>query len=149
MSDPLRSILVIAAGMLVISVVAATFVLIAAPDDAETYDPGTPEHTVREYVQAVRDRDVDRAYEMLSPSAQRDVSEADLRDYMRFNYMQEPEWRIRLTGVDVSDDRATVELTLEYSGGGPFGLDRLRRREVVPVVRDDAEWKVDDPFIGW
>jgi type II secretory pathway component PulL len=149
MSGSVRHLIYIVAAIIVLSAVSVAVALIATSDEAERYEAGSPEFAVQGYIQAVRDRDVDEAYEMLSSSAKRDVSRSEMRDYVRYSYMQDADWRIRLTGSNVTGERATVELTVEYRGGGPLDLNRYTRKETVPLVREDGEWKIDEPYIGW
>jgi hypothetical protein len=149
MSGPLRPLIFIAASIIVLSAVSVAIALFAASDEPQTFAAGSPEFAVQRYIEAVQDREVDAAYEMLSESAQRDISRSELRDFIRYSYIQDPDWRIRLTDVNVTGDRATVELTVEYTGGGPLDLNRYSERQNIPLVLEDGEWKIDEPFLGW
>ena len=139
----------IAGSIILLSAVSVAIALFAASDEPETYAAGTPEFAIQQYIETVRDRDVDAAYEMLSSNAQRDVSRSELRDFIRHSFLHDPDRRVRLTDVTVSGDRATVELTTEYTGGGPLDLNRYTEKHIIPLVLEEREWKIDDPFIGW
>jgi hypothetical protein len=149
-SSPLRSILPIAGALAALVVIAVIVALVASPDEPETFAAGSPERAVQDYIEALRDFDVDRAYGMLSEQARADVSRSDFRMYVRYSCVQQSHCRVRLADVSVDGDRATVQVALEHSGGGPLDLNRYTERITIPLVREDGTWKIDDPHaFGW
>lgn len=145
MSGPLRSILPIAAGLIVIVVAAVAVALLAAPDEAVEFPQDSPEGTVQRFLRAIQDRNIEDAYEMLSSSVREDVSRDEFRRFAGFGRDDEL-GRIRVDDVDVRDDRATVELTIERVRGEGIELDRVSFQRSVPLVREEDAWRIDDAY---
>lgn len=146
MSGPLRSIILIALVLVAVVVVAGGVALMASPGEAEPFPSDSPEGAVQRYLRAVQDRDIDRAYEMLSSSAREETSREEFRRATRFDVPSDRVRRVRLDYVESSDDRALVQLTVEQVTGNGINFERYSYRYSVPLVREDGDWKIDDPF---
>jgi hypothetical protein len=147
MSGPLRSILIIAGTLAVLGAAAVVAVLVASPAEPSEFEPGTPEAVVQEYINALQERDIERAYDLLSENARDDVSREDFRSYTRPWQSPNTMQRIRLTDVDVRNDRATVTVTVETTTGTGINVSRYSYQQTVPLVREDGEWRIDDPYL--
>lgn len=148
MSAPFRSIVPAVAVLIILASAAVAVALIAAPDDVEQFPADTPEGTVQRYMQALQDRDFDRAYEMLSDRARTSMSMEQFRISQGVQPDGESNRRIRVESVDIDGDRATVRLSIEQFRGTGLDFARDSYQRTVPVVMEDGEWKIDDAFIG-
>jgi hypothetical protein len=146
MTGPVRSIVPIVVILLVVVIVAVVVALVAAPDEAEQYPADSPEGTVQRYIQALQERDFDRAHDMLSERAQERTTSEDLRNWARFDTYDEGTRRVRLLEVDVDGDRATVRIEFEHTSGSGLDFSRYTVRRTVPLVMEDVDWKIDDPL---
>jgi hypothetical protein len=70
-----------------------------ADQEPEAFEPGTPEAAVQEYIQALNERDIELAYDMLSESAREDLSREEFRDATRPWRSPDESRRIRLTAM--------------------------------------------------
>lgn len=146
MSGPLRSIIPIALVLVAVVAVSGAVALMASRGGAEPYPGDSPEGTVQRYLQALQDRDLDRAYGMLSSRAQDETSREEFRRVTRFDIPTDRIRRVRLDYVETEEDRSLVQLTTEQVSGNGINFERYSYQFSVPLVREDGDWKIDDPF---
>ncbi len=104
-------------------------------------DPNSPEGVVQRYAQAMIDEDRDAAHELL---ADRDCT---FEEYFYF----ERDMRVTLGDVEITDNRARVEVTVSWPSGEPI-LDPYgsSERNVFFLVPVDGEWRIDQaPWPFW
>ena len=148
---PDRSLLVIGGGVVVLVVAAVITVALLGSRDAQPFPPDTPEGVVQRHLAAVEDEDHEAAWAYLSAAVQSDLS---LDEYRRASRDYGSYWagsrRVLFDRSEVDGDRARVWLTVEeYYDGGPFsGTNAYRSPREIALVREDGEWRIDDPIIG-
>jgi hypothetical protein len=154
-----RSVLTISLGLGLLIVGCVTIILLTADRQVgpPTFPPQTPEGTVQRYVHALEDQDNETAYSYFSGAVQEDLSERDFTDRSSFTAplagfgFPGAERRVRLLGVDLRGDRATVTLEIEeyFEGGfGPFGPGEFSYERPIRVALEDGEWKIDQALYG-
>lgn len=126
---------VVAAAAVVLA--AATIVAIAVRAPSE-FDQGTPEAVAQGYVQAVIDGDALEAIDHLSTGLRERCTVGELRSA----YVPES-LRVRLTGVDVLDDRAEVDLAVEEGTGAGLG-DGYGYEVTLFMERADRSWVISE-----
>jgi len=146
---------VIGALVLCVIALASVFVTRAAPPP----DPTTPEGVVAEYILAVRDRDADRAWELLTPTANVGfptappgvaASPTTSRDAFRQQVANMPrssdrQPRIRILDTTITGDTARVDVEVTTtSGGAPlFGGGENSQSFTFTLMRSDGTWRID------
>ncbi len=126
------------AGLLVLVTV---IILVREP---ASFEPGTPEATVQDYVGAILDDDQETAWALLTPRLQTrcDVDEIDTR------YRRGDRGRIVLVESRQRDDTATVELEFNAAyGDDPFYVYESSYSESFRLRRVEGEWRISD--IPW
>ncbi len=121
------------------AIVAAVIVALVA-GGARTFPPGTPEHAVQGYLQAVAREDATAAFAYLS---------ADLRqacgDYSReaITNRGDSGLRVTLDGTTIRDDgTALVRVRiLESYGGSPFGASESTMSMSFELRQEDGDWR--------
>lgn len=146
-----RSLLVIAAGILGLTALAVLIVVLAGSGGRQTFEPGSPQAAMQDYLDAWEDEDYERAYGHLSAGARDDVSLAEYRGAATNYYGggDGPRRAVYIDRVSGDGDRVRVELTVEeYHGGGGLGGGGAHRspREVT-MVHEDGAWRIDEPLI--
>lgn len=121
---------------LVVAVIAviSLIVVLAGRQPTTQLDEGSPEAAVQQYLQAVSDRDFDRALEFLSED-----SKCTIEDFDRA-YIQES-LRIGLSESSGNPTTAVVTVSIQSSNGDPFGGTYTEERN-FRLVNTDGEWKI-------
>lgn len=148
---PDRSLLAIGGGIAVLVVVAVIAVVVLGSRDAPAFSADTPEGVVQRHLAAVEGEDYETAWGYLSEAVRSDVSVEEYRRAARdYGYWGIGSRRVLFDRSEVDGDRARVWLTVEeYYDGGPFGGgDTYRSTREIALVREDGEWRIDDPLIG-
>lgn len=116
----------------VIVVVAGIVALAGA--GPEPLDPTTPQGTAQRYAQAVLDNDR-AAIEalMISENCQN-----------QGQFFGDDTVRVRLVDTRVTGDRATVDIEISHSGGGPLSGYDYREQAQIFLEQTDAGWGVAD-----
>ncbi len=136
-------VLAVAAVLLAVSVA----ILGGDQGDAE-YAPGSPEAAFQDYVRAWDSGDIDGAWAALSDEAHDRVDEREYRDAARWR--DEETARIWIDRVTGSGDRVTLHVTIETGyGPGLLGPDRYLDQTRVALVREDDQWRIATPLIGY
>lgn len=144
MGKPERAILAIGGGVLALVLVAVAVVLLLGSPDVDRFPPDTPPGTVQRYLNALQDRDYDTAESLLSARVRREFSENEFRR-VAFCPPQDDR-RVRVLHADESESRATVTLSIEQISGSGLHFERYSYEMVASLVREDGEWKIDDPY---
>lgn len=144
-----RFLLAILVGLAVLAVVAIVAVVIAPPE-ATYLEESTPAAVVHNYVLALQNGDLDRAYNYLA-----DLPGKPTRSAFGSNYVVIGAATSRATlqiGDTVIDgDGATVDLTVSTGYGGILFLDLpYAAPSAARLVREGGEWRlIEMPYQWW
>lgn len=148
MQRPDRGVLIIGltlVGLIVLAVLAA---LLVGEPQAEEFAEGTPPRAIQDYLRAVRERDAERAYDFFSSDAQRRMSFRDFSSNISGYGMSAENTRIRLEDSDIAGDRATLTLEIQqFNDASLFDSNRYEYERTIVLVREDGEWKIDEPYL--
>ena len=132
---------------MVIVVIAAVLFVAAGDREDAAYAPGSPEAAYQAYLRAWEAGDVDTAWASLTSQAQDRVDEYEFRAAARWR--DEERVRIWIDDVDTTAERATLHVTIETTYDGLLGPDHDRHDAWVRLVREDGEWRIASPLIGY
>jgi ketosteroid isomerase-like protein len=142
---PERSLVLIAGLTAVLVVVTIVLAFTLGDREPTTFDPGTPERTVQDYLQALDDGDFEAAYALLSSDYQRTVSLSDFLERERFQFRSEyGADRVTIDDVDVNGETARLRLQLRYVTSDGDGYER---QEDVALVRENGAWRLRNPLL--
>lgn len=149
---PGRGLLLIAAGALLLAVVAIALVL-ARGDRQATYPPGSPEAAYQAVLTAWAAGDRDAVYDALSSTVQASWTREQYRGETSMRYVGGEDAAVSIERATVDGDRATLRVAVEriYRAG----LQDTRSRNVfeVRLVREAGVWRIDQrmtsPTEGW
>lgn len=145
MGKPERSILTIGGGVLAVTVVAVAVMLAFGSPEVEQFPPDSPAGTVQRYLNALRARDYDTAESLHSERVKRELS-GDT--YWRTSHCPPQDGRrVRVIQTNESGDRATVVLKIEQVSGSGLSFDRYSYEQSVALVRENDDWKIDEPYL--
>lgn len=132
---PERLLVVIVAGIVVLAAIAG---VVAALRPVGDFEPGTPEATVQDYIQAVMDGDTESAAGLFASGSSCDADDID-RD------RTDQPARVGLRSTDVEDGTAQVEVEIVFSSaGGPFDTYEYSQEETFELVREGDRWLITD-----
>lgn len=118
----------------VIALIAVTaLVFIASRSDTTQFESGSPEATVQSYLQAMVDRDNDRALSYFASDTKCDSSDLD-RQYVS------PDLTVDLMDSKVTADRAQVKIRIRYSNDDLFG--GWSEDHTIGLSRIAGTWKI-------
>lgn len=140
--SPDRTLIGAVAAVAIIVVVAIAVVLTG--DRVVELDPSSPEGVVQQYMNFVLDGDEEEALALTTFA-----DEECTRVRAEITY-QEETVRIVLGDVDVSGDRADVDVTVTRSDGDPLSGYEWSEHVTFELERVDGEWKIDEvpwPFV--
>lgn len=141
---PERSLVLIAG--ITAALVVVTIVLAFTLGDREptTFDPGTPERAVQDYIQALHKGDFEAAYALLAADYQRTVSLSDFLERERFQFRSEfAADRVTIDDVNISGETARLRLQLRYISDDGDGYES---KTSVLLVREDGAWRLRNPL---
>jgi hypothetical protein len=144
MGKPERAILAIGGGVLAVVILAVVLVLTIGSPQVEQFPPDTPAGTVQRYLGALRVRDYDTAESLLSSRVLSQFQDDEFRRVM-FCPPQDGR-RVRALATNEIETRATITLSIEQISGSGFRFERYSYEQTVALVREDGEWKIDDPY---
>lgn len=127
-----RPTMVVAAAVSVVALAAIVVLVFAIGRDVTTYEEGTPERVVQQYLTATFDGDFDRAASFIDPTGQCDADDLD-RAYI------DGDARIGLVESVVEGDRARVRVDVEFPSGGPLG-GVYSEDHTLRLVRTSGSW---------
>lgn len=123
-------------GMLVIA--AAVVAVVRQP---ASFEPGTPEAVVQQYLEAVIAEEPEAAWALLTPRLQARCTVDDLE---RRSYRRD-RGRIVLVDSSVRDETARIQLkfTAAFSDGA-FGIDEYSHQERFDLRLVDGKWRISE-----
>ena len=116
-----------------IVVLIAALVFIASRGGSSRFDAGSPEATVQSYLQAMVDRDNDRALIYFEPETKCDASDLD-RQYLS------PDLTADLLDSSITGDRAQVKIRIRYADNDLFG--GWSEDHSIGLTRISGMWKI-------
>ncbi len=136
-----RSVLGLLAGSVVLLVVGVVVAIATTRQPAASYQPGSPEATVAEFVRLIEDGELDEAYELTAiPGLSRE------RFQEQFNYRSETSRRVTLVRSDVEGEEATVVVDITtFSSGDTLGGSDYSYRETYRLRRESGRWLITSP----
>lgn len=120
-------------------------VVVALVRDPVQLDPGTPNGTVQEYLQAISDDDYETAFELLHPEDFDGCVPGDIERHVSDEpFTASLESRV----VDPMDDqeRVIVNVRIRFGTGGPFGSGWETFESFELVSEDDFWWITGEPW---
>jgi hypothetical protein len=143
-----RSLIYVALGVVALTVVTILVVLLAGDRSATQFAAGSPEGTLQRYLAAYDDGDLEAAHAYFSA----DVREAmDLEAYQRAvdasGIGVEPNRSVLFDRTDGEGDAVEVHLIVEEFYGDGLSGDTYRSPRDVRLVREDGEWRIDQPLV--
>jgi hypothetical protein len=139
---------IVGAISLVALIVVALVVLGREAGPVARFPIDTPEGTLQAYLEARDAGDAEAAWGYLSAQARRDTPFPAFEEQLR--YAGEERSLVTLDEVRLSDGRATVRVTVTSIGEpGLFDRGRWSTVVIVRLVREDGQWRVDDPWFEW
>jgi hypothetical protein len=147
-----RSVLYIGVGVLGVVVLGAAVVLLAEGRRPASFEPGTPQAAMQEYLAAWQDDDYEAAYQYFSDQIKADTSleeyESLVRNFGDPNGYQSNE-AIYIDKADGDEEEVTLYLTVEqFYGGDGLGGGSYRSQRTVRMIHQAGGWKVDEPLMG-
>lgn len=127
---PHRVLAGLVAAVVILAVVVAVLNETRSP---MTVEPGSPEATVQEYVEAVLDRDHDRAAAYLDPGGACDIEDLDNQNYV------DRDARVELVDSIVRSGAARVIVRITTPSGGPVP-NFLDEEVTFRLSQDDGSW---------
>jgi ketosteroid isomerase-like protein len=104
-------------------------------------EPDEPAATVRDFLVAVEQRDVDGLRAAVAPDLRQACSAEELRRATRDR--PDAEVRTTLVATELVGDRAEVEVRrTEHRGEPPLGRGEIERTEVFELTRDGDDWLI-------
>jgi hypothetical protein len=147
-----RSVLYIGIGVLAVAALGAAVVLLAEGRRPASFEPGTPQAAMQEYLAAWQDDDYEAAYRSFSDEIRADTSleeyESQLRNFGD-PYGPESDVAVYIDKAEGDDAQVTLYLTVEqYYGDGGLGGGSYRSQHTVRMIHQADGWKIDEPLIG-
>ncbi len=154
---PSSRILIIFGVVLVLLVVITVVLVLALGQRSVPLLPeNTPEGTIQRYLQAVQDRDYQKAYGFLtvSPLPTGIPGGSNLPDYdfwlRSAEHANTLSWRVILGNSWIRGNNATVDITAEvFSFQGPFSNPVRRINMTFSLIRKDSLWLITSPLDMW
>ena len=146
-ASPTRGLLWIAGAIVAVAAIAVIVVLTLGNRQARTFEVGTPERALQDYLRAFDAGDYATAYGYFSAAAQAGTPESE---YVAGVPMYGPGYqpssqRVLFEGRSGGGDRVMLELSVEELGGGVGQVYRSPRS--IPMVRESGSWRIDQLLI--
>lgn len=106
---------------------------LASRGETTRFEAGSPEATVQSFLEAMVDRDNDRALSFMEPETKCDSSDLD-RQYIS------PDLTVDLVESSITGDRAQVKIRSRYSSGDLFG--GWSEDHSIGLTRIDGTWRI-------
>lgn len=113
-----------------------------------SYPPGSPEAALQRYASAWEAGDTATAWDAFTPGSRNRLSR---REFQEANDWRGSErHRVWVDERSGTGERVTLHLSVEtIYGNGLVGLARYTLRTRVTFVRQDDQWKIDTPLVGY
>lgn len=145
-SSPDRFLIGIVVGAIALVIIGVVVAVMGGRSPAPV-DPNSPAGVVAAYVEATRTGDYDAADAKLSRAAiaQRDRDRTVRRP---IGPASDSNVSIAVETTRQTDDSATARLTVTRFYGSPslFGSNRSTSEYLVPLVREDGAWRINQPI---
>jgi len=139
----------LAVAAIVALVALGLFVAVGLPDRPTRYPAGSAEAAFQDFYRAWEARDIEGAYGLLSPEVKAELS---LSEYRRLDteqsWQRERDRRVVLLGVDLTGDRAILDIRVDQFSEGGLGGRRDSFDRSVRLVRVGGAWLIDEPLVG-
>lgn len=132
----------IALGVTLIVVVAATIVLLGGNRAVASYAPDSPEGAFQQYLTAWYGEDYDSAYGFFSSSVKGRVSLDSFTMQSQYGATNQTVSLVQTTG---SGDRITVVVRVEDHYGGDQSYEH---QETITMLREADGWRIDEALLG-
>ena len=144
-----RSLLVVGAIVVALSVTAIVAAVAVGDRTAPVYAVDTPEGTLQRYLAAWDDEDLPAAHAYFSSNVRRAM---DLRAFERARdsweeYSTNDAQRVLFESSRIDGDEATVVLAVEQFSGEGLDGSAYRYERQVRLVREDGAWRIDEPLV--
>jgi hypothetical protein len=117
-------------------------------DKSEYVADGTPEGVVHNYVLAIIDKDYEKAYGYLADLEDKPTYE-EFRDSFLNGMVNPQDVGVNIGEAEISDDTASVDLTVYYSYSDPFSVN-TGSSDRATLVEQDGAWKLSYmPYNFW
>lgn len=143
-----------------IGLAVGALVIVALVREPVQLDPETPEGTVQEYLQAISDKDYDKAFAVLEPEEFEGCDAGDLaRNAPRDPFTatlgvsgdREAFRKLDEEGSPPSEDHIAIDVTLRFGSGGLLG-GSWDQYEIFFLTSSDGFWWITDdpwPWFKW
>lgn len=115
-------------------VVLATVVVLQA-DETPAFDPGTPEHTVAGYVEAIIDSDFATSDGLLTAAARKQCDDG----FYRSGDIQ----RVRITDSSTRPNGMIVEVAITRDDAGDPFASEYTENDAFVLIEQDGGWMID------
>ncbi len=133
----------VALGALVAALLVGSTLVALLAGGEQTFDEGTPERAVQQYLRAAADGDASAALALLTTQAQQRCP--DLRNVITRDNL---ELRATLERTELRDGTAVVRVRLsERYGDPPFGGGESSQTVVFELTQAEGAWRITEP--GW
>lgn len=145
-----RSLVYIGSGVVALAVITILVVLLAGDREAAEFSADSPEGTIQRYLAAYDDGDLGAAHAFFS---------ADVRERMDIKAYQnavdswgggsgtEGRRRVLFDNTSGTGDRVQLHLIVEEFYGDGLSGDTYRSPREVRLVREDGDWRIDQPLV--
>lgn len=141
--DRFLTVILVVIGLLVVVSLGVYFL----KEDTATYQSDdTPEGIIHNYIFALEKGDYERAYGYLADKK----NKPDYDEFRQDLFIDRRGRRgLQIGEVNISEDTASVEITITESNRGPF-FDQYSYSESALLIKQDGEWKVFQmPYSYW
>jgi hypothetical protein len=144
-----RSLLLIGAGVVALTIVAIVIILVAGRQPAESYAADAPQGVLQRYLAAFEEGDIERAHRYFSADVR---GEMDLDAYERAAdsyeaYASDASHAVFFDGTSGDGDRVVVQLTIEEIYGDGLNSSSYRSAREIRMVRESGQWLIDEPLV--
>ena len=144
-----RSLIFVALGVVVLTVVTIAVVLLAGDREAAEFADDSPEAALQRYLAAYEDGDLDEAHAYFSAEVRQRM---DLDAYQRavdsWGIEFQADRSVLFDSTSGSGDRVELHLIVEEFSGGGISGETYRSPRDVRLVREGGEWKLDQALVG-
>lgn len=140
-----RTRLAAAIAVAVLIVIAAVVVALLGSREEATFEAGSPEAAVQDYVEAWAAGDADAAWAMLTPRVQKWLHEREFRAAL--SWQEGRPSRVWIEERDDLPDWVTLRLSVERSWDGLIGPSRETESKHVKLIEVDGAWRIDTPMV--
>ena len=141
-----RFFLLLLGGIVVLLILAGISLLVAG-QTPPALPAGSPGRTVQQFYEALGAQDYQRAYALLSDQM---AAKPTQDEFVRYNAdrssTEQTAQRVRLEAEKINGDVATVtvNVTVHYVSGAPFGGSEYTMTETFSLRHDAAGWRISD-----